>query len=123
MASSADMRWHLRSAGRHLLTVLQFQLSTYGRQPFSVAGPMVCSAPGFHLGPCDQCRLFLDVYLKRTCSCDTNASSTLEVLNVNVLQIFTLTLSKCASCHQPSHVGSKNFLRLNPSVVPLCCCC
>ena len=32
-------RQHLRSASRHLLVVLQFQLDTYGRRTFAVAGP------------------------------------------------------------------------------------
>ena len=32
-------RQHLRSASRHLLVVPQFQLDTYGRRTFAVAGP------------------------------------------------------------------------------------
>ena len=32
-------RQHLRSASRHLLVVPRFQLDTYGRRPFAVAGP------------------------------------------------------------------------------------
>jgi len=42
--SSADTRPHLRSANRHLLAVPRFQLSTYGRPAFSVAGPMARNA-------------------------------------------------------------------------------
>jgi len=38
--SSADTRRHLCSANRHLLAVPRFPLNTYGRQAFSVAGPM-----------------------------------------------------------------------------------
>jgi len=38
--SSADTRRHLRSANRHLLAVPRFQLNTYGRWAFSVAGLM-----------------------------------------------------------------------------------
>jgi len=38
--TSADTRRHLRSANRHLLAVPRFRLNTYGRQAFSVAGPM-----------------------------------------------------------------------------------
>jgi len=38
--SSADTRRHLRSANRHLLAVPHFRLNIYGRQAFSVAGPM-----------------------------------------------------------------------------------
>jgi len=33
-------RQHLRSASRHLLVVPRFQLDTYGRRTFAVAGPM-----------------------------------------------------------------------------------
>ena len=36
--SSADTRRHLRSANRHLLAIPRFQLNTYGRRVFSVAG-------------------------------------------------------------------------------------
>ena len=32
-------RQHLRSASRHLIVVLRFQLDTYGRRTFAVAGP------------------------------------------------------------------------------------
>ena len=32
-------RQHLRSASRHLLVVPRFQLHTYGRRTFAVAGP------------------------------------------------------------------------------------
>ena len=32
-------RQHLRSASRHLLVVPRFQLDTYGRRTFAVAGP------------------------------------------------------------------------------------
>ena len=38
--SIADTCRHLRSANRHLLAVPRFQLNTYGRRAFSVAGPM-----------------------------------------------------------------------------------
>jgi len=37
--SSADTRRHLRSANHHLLAIPRFQLNTYGRRAFSVAGP------------------------------------------------------------------------------------
>jgi len=42
--SSADTQQHLRSANRHLLAVPRFQLNTYGRPAFSVAGPMARNA-------------------------------------------------------------------------------
>jgi len=46
--SSADMRRHLRSVNRHLLAVPRFQLNTYGRRAFSVAGSMAWnSLPDF----------------------------------------------------------------------------
>ena len=34
--SDADTRRHLRSANRHLLAVLRFQLNSYGRQVFEL---------------------------------------------------------------------------------------
>ena len=50
--SSADTRRHLRSANRHLLAVPRFQLNTYGRRAFSVAGPMAWnSLPDFIRDP------------------------------------------------------------------------
>ena len=72
--SSADTRRHLRSANRHLLAVPRFRLNTYGRRAFSVAGPISST----------DC---LGVYLKRTCSRDTSASSALGVLHDNSLFI------------------------------------
>ena len=36
--SSADTRQYLRSANSHLLAIPRFQLNTYGRRAFSVAG-------------------------------------------------------------------------------------
>ena len=52
--SSADTRRHLRSANRHLLAVAvpRLQLNTYGRQAFSLAGPMAWnSLSGFTRDP------------------------------------------------------------------------
>ena len=50
--SSADTRWHLRSANRHLLAVPRFRLNTYGRRAFSAAGPMAWnSLPDFIRDP------------------------------------------------------------------------
>ena len=79
--SSADTRRHLRSANRHLLAVPRFRLNTYGRRAFSVAGTMAWNSPGFYPGSNEQHRLFLGVYLKRTCSRDTSASSAVWILN------------------------------------------
>jgi len=36
-------RQHLRSASRHLLVVPRFQLDTYGRRTFAIAGPATCN--------------------------------------------------------------------------------
>jgi len=57
--SSADTRWHLRSANRHLLAVPRFRLNTYGRQAFSVAGPMAWnSLPDFIRDPASRTDCF-----------------------------------------------------------------
>jgi len=91
--SSADTRQHLRSANRHLLAVPRFPLNTYGHRAFSVAGPMARnSLPDFIRDPTSSTDC-LGVYLKRTCSRDTSASSALGVLHDNVLykSMHTLT--------------------------------
>ena len=50
--ASADTRRHLRSANRQLLAVPRYQLNTYGRRAFSVAGPTVWnSLPDFIRDP------------------------------------------------------------------------
>ena len=80
--SSADTRRHLRSANRHLLAVPRFPLNTYGRRTFSVGGPMAWnSLPDFIRDPTSiiDC---LGVYLKRTCSRVTSASSAFGVLTI-----------------------------------------
>ena len=65
--SSADARRHLRSANRHLLAVPRFWLNTYGRQAFSIAGPMAWnSLPDFIRDPTsstDCFRRLLKTYL------------------------------------------------------------
>jgi len=65
--SSADTRRYLRSASRHLLAVQRFRLNTYGRQAFSVAGPMAWnSLPDFIRDPTsstDCFRRLLKTYL------------------------------------------------------------
>jgi len=79
--SSADTRRHLRSANRHLHAVPRFRLNTYGRRAFSVAGPMAWnSIPDFIRDPTSSTDC-LGVYLKRTCSRVTSASSALGFLN------------------------------------------
>jgi len=79
--SSADTRQHLRSANRHLLAVPRFRLNAYGRRAFHVAGPMAWNSPGFFSGIQRAAQTVLDVYLKRTCSRDTSASSAIGLLN------------------------------------------
>jgi len=81
--SSADTHRHLRSASRHLLAVARFWLNTYGRRAFSVAGPMAWnSLPILSSGiQRDPAQTVLGVYLTRTCSHFTSASSALAVLN------------------------------------------
>ena len=62
---------------RHLLAVPRFRLNTYGRRAFSVAGPTVWnSLPDFIRDPTSSTDC-LGVYLKRTCSRVTSASSAL----------------------------------------------
>ena len=53
---SADTRRHLRSANRHLLALTRFQLNTYDRQAFSVAGLELY--PRFYPGSNEQHKLF-----------------------------------------------------------------
>jgi len=62
-----------------------YQLNTYGRQAFSVAGPTVWnSLPDFIRDTSiSRVQTVSDVFLKRTCSLDTSAFSALEVLNDN----------------------------------------
>jgi len=94
--SRADTRRHLRSANRHLLAVPRFRFNTYGRRAFSVAGPMAW-IPGTHsrilFGIHRAAQTVLGVYLKRTCSCVTSASSALWVLNDYALYKSTHSLT------------------------------
>jgi len=84
---------HLRSANRHRLAVPRFRLNTYGRRAFSVAGPMAWnSLPDFIRGP-RAAQTVLGVYLKRTCSRVTSASSALGVLNDYLLYKSTHSLT------------------------------
>ena len=77
--TSADTRRHMRSANRHLLAVPHFPL---GRRAFSVAGPMAWnSLPDFIHRIQRAAQTVLGIYLKRTCSRITSASSALAVLN------------------------------------------
>ena len=67
---------------RHLLAVPRFRLNTYGRRAFSVAGPMAWNSLSWILSEIQRAaQTVLGVYLKRTCSRVTSASSALGVLN------------------------------------------
>ena len=92
--SSADTWWRLRSANRHLLAVPRFGLNTYGRRAFSVAGPVAWnSLPNFIRDPTSSTDC-LGVYLKRTCSRVTSASSALGFLTIiRAIQIHAFTHS------------------------------
>ena len=93
--SSADTRRHLRSANSHLLAVPRFRLNTYGRRAFSVACPMAWnSLPDFIRGIQRAAQTVLCIYLKRTCSRDTGASSALGVLNDYTLYKSTHSLTQ-----------------------------
>jgi len=74
------------------MCLTRFRLNTYGRRAFSVAGPMAWnSLPDFVRDPTSS--TVLGVYLKRTCSRDTSASSALEVLNDYALYKSTHSLN------------------------------
>jgi len=91
--SSTDTRRHLRSSNRHLFAVPRFRLNTYGCRAFSVAGPMAWnSLPDFIRDPTSSTDC-LGVYLQRTCSRDTSASSALGVLNDYALYKSTHSLT------------------------------
>ena len=84
-------------ASAFLLAVPRFRLNTYGRRAFSVAGPMAWnSLPDFIRDP----TTVLGVYLKRTCSHVTSASSALRVLNDYALYKSTHSLT-----HSRASVG------------------
>jgi len=93
--SSADTRRHLPSANRHLLAVPSFPLNTYGRRVFSVAE--LARWPGTHSrilsGIQRAAQTVLGVYLKRTCSRVTSATSALGVLNDYALYKSTHSLT------------------------------
>ena len=75
------------------LTIGHVRLNTYGRR---VAGLMAWnSAPDFIQDP-TTAQTVLGVYLKRTCSRDTSASSASGVLNDSVLYKSTHSLALCA---------------------------
>jgi len=51
----SDTRRHLRSANRRLLAVPRFQLNTYGRRAFSLAGPMAWNSLPDFIRDREQC--------------------------------------------------------------------
>ena len=82
-----------RRQPKYLLAVPRFRLNTYGRRAFSVAGPMAWNSfPDFIRDPTSSTDC-LGVYLKRTCSSDTSASSALGVLNDYALHKSTHSLT------------------------------
>jgi len=91
--SSADTGRHLRSANRHLLAVPRFRLNTYGRRAFSVAGPMAWNSLPVFIRDLTSSTDCLGVYLKRTCSRVTSASSALGVLDDYALYKSTHSLT------------------------------
>jgi len=93
--SSAHMWRHLRSTNRHLLAIPCFRLHAYDRRAFSVAVPISWnSLPDFIRDSTGSTDCFRRL-LKRTCSCDTSASSALGVLNDNMLYKFTYNTYGC----------------------------
>ena len=91
--SSADTRRHLRSINRHLLAVPHFRLNTYGRRTLSVAGRWPGTQSRILSGIQRAAQTVLGVYLKRTCSRITSASSALGVLNDYALYKSTHSLT------------------------------
>jgi len=92
--SSADTRRHLRSANRHLLVIPRFRLNTYGRRAFSLAitrRPETLSR--ILSGIQRAAQAVLRVYLKRTCSRVTSASSALRSSNDYALHKSTHSLT------------------------------
>ena len=80
--SSSDTRRHLRSTNRHLLAVYRVSGSTstaVGRSQLLARWPGIHSQILSRIQRAAQ--TVLGIYLKRTCSHDTSASSALEVLN------------------------------------------
>ena len=101
--SSADTRRHLRSANRHrgLLALPRFWLNTYqavGRSQ------LLARWPGTHSrilsGIQRAAQTVLDVYLKRTCSRVTSASSALAVLNDYARGTHSLTTNDNTQQHK-----------------------
>jgi len=89
--SSADTRRHLRSANRHLLAVPRFQLNTYGRWAFSVAGSMAWnSLTDFIRDPTSSA------------DCFRRLLKTLGVLNHHALDL-------CKSTHSLTHSHERHF--------------
>ena len=104
--SSDDTRRHLRSANRHLLAVPRFRLNTYGRSQLLARWPGTHSRIFF--GIQRAARTALGVYLKRTCSRVTSASSALGVLNDYALYKSThsLTHSPTTTAEQLEGTGA-----------------
>jgi len=79
--SSANTRWHLHSANRHLLAIPRFWLNIYGR-----SSQLPARWPGTHSRILSRiqraAQTVLGVYLKRTCLCVTSISSELGVLTI-----------------------------------------
>jgi len=96
---SADTRRHLRSANRHLL-------ATFPAQHFRPSGVFSSWPDGLELsrilpGIQRAAQTVLGVYLKRTCSRVTSASSALSVLNDYALYKSTHSITKIANRRLP----------------------
>jgi len=84
-------------------------IETYGRRAFSVAGPMARnSLPDFIRAPTSSTDC-LGVYLKRTCSRVTSASSALAVLNDYALYKSTHSLTHCLETWIPTDTPPHSF--------------
>jgi len=112
--SSADTRRHLRSANRHLLAVYRVSGSTLtavGRSQ------LLARWPGTHSRNLSRiqraAQTVLGIYLKRTCSHVTSASSALGVLNDYALFKSTHALTHSLThSHRPSRTADQ--LRFRP---------
>ena len=70
---------HLRSANQHQLTVPRCRRITFGRRAFSVAGPMVWNSLPTEFHDCLSVLVTSDAALRRYCSRDISALSTIEM--------------------------------------------
>jgi len=90
--SDVASRQHLRSASRHFLTVPRFRRNTFGRQTFSVGGPMAWNSLPDSLRDHHTAAIVSGVIWRRLSSRDTSVPSALEMLHDNALYKFNIDI-------------------------------